>query len=162
LIKKSPIEKIKLRVNDGGFTDIGITDKTNRDGVLDFIISGVVLDELQEVISTQSLGGVQKVTNEFFLVIQRVAEDAIGGKVRLLVLSVGLEEDGGEFPSQNIQPLLSDLLRNKIDFVKDQDDSLVTGHTENFGFKFFISTSHRVSGIENFKNNLKKEWVRYS
>jgi len=125
--------------------------------VLDFIISGVVLDELEEVISTQSLGTVQEVTDKFFLVVQRVGEYAIRRKVRLLVLSVGLEEDSGEFLSQLSNPLLSDLLRNKIDFVKDQNDLLVTRHTEDFGFKFFISTSHRVSGIEDFKDDLKGE-----
>jgi len=47
------------------------------------------------------------------------------------------------------------LLRNKIDFVQDQNDLLVSWHTKNLSFEFFISTAHWVSGIQNFQNNLQ-------
>lgn len=67
-----------LPVDDRGFTDVGITNQTNGNSVLDVVVSGIVLDQLDDVVRTQSLAALKEFFDQVFFVVKGVAEDVVG------------------------------------------------------------------------------------
>ncbi|GKT40036.1 uncharacterized protein ColSpa_00217 [Colletotrichum spaethianum] len=125
-------------VDDGGLSDVGVADDTDRDGALELPARGVRLERAEQV--------GRRLLHRQLLVVEGVRVGRRVGRA---------QGQRREVAAQVHEPVLEDLGRHEVDLVDDEDEALAAvGGGHDAALNVAGAGGFRVAGVEHVEDDV--------